>query len=187
MNSYHIKILIKIALVASAFVLFYFFVQAPRSAKLKYLAAQLRSLQEQIQQIESVVAQGRTLQEGVKLFQQSRKNIDSKFPAKEEEGLKGLSDLEHRFDMEITSFKSTPRALFLLPNHEKVEIEGKACHVVYVSVEMKGTYGQLIQYIQSLKESLPAYVSVEKLRIIRDGTSSDRLSIFIDFNLYLLS
>lgn len=187
LNPYQVKVLITAALVAGVFAAFYFFIQTPRSSHLRHLQTEFYDKQSQIQQIENVVAQGYALEEGIKLFQKNRKNIDSKFPAKEEEGLKGISDFARHFNMEVTSLKSSSRIPFLFLNQEKVEIDGKTCYQVYAAVEMKGSYEHLVQYLAALKESLPAYISIEKLRIMRDSSGADKLSIFIDFNLYLLS
>ncbi len=187
MSSQQIRMIVKPAVIIGAFVVFYFFIQSPRQSRLRQLQVEFYGAQAQIEQIEKVVAQGHALEEGIRLFQQNRKYIDAKFPAKEEEGLKGLSDIARSFAMEVFSLKSSPKMPFLSQSQEKVEIDGKTCYRVYVSMEMKGNYAQLIQYIMSLKESLPAYISVEKLRVIRDSAGSNKLSIFIDFHLYLLS
>ena len=77
--------------------------------------------------------------------------------------------------------------MFLDENNQKVEIEEKTCELVPVTIEMKCFYKDLVKYIETLKKSLPAFISIERLRINKDKSGIPRLNIVLDLNLYLLS
>ncbi|MCK5178342.1 MAG: hypothetical protein KAR32_02345, partial [Candidatus Omnitrophica bacterium] len=80
-----------------------------------------------------------------------------------------------------------PKVDFLDEDAQKVEIEGRVCQKFLVSIEIKAIYGDLVEYVDNLKESLPAYITIERMRIRKETSGARQLSITLDLNLYLLS
>ncbi|OGX08685.1 MAG: hypothetical protein A2Z88_11510 [Omnitrophica WOR_2 bacterium GWA2_47_8] len=160
----------------------------PRRNYLTQLKKQHAAIQNEIVQIESNFSDRRSLQEGIKSFEEKMAALNSKFPAKEEESLGLVSELARKRNIQVLSVKSSPKAFFMDENQQQVMVDGKICHKILISVDMKSTYEDLIDYIKALKDSLPAYVTVENLRINKDlSATSAVLNISLDINLYLLS
>ena len=67
-------------------------------------------------------------------------------------------------------------------------IEGKACEELSVSMEIRCLYNDLIRYIETLRNSLPAFVSIEKISVTKDKSASpSKLYVRLYIKLYLLS
>ena len=110
-----------------------------------------------------------------------------KFPSREEEALRLVSEFARARGISIISMKSRPKTEFLDVENKSVGMEEKICRILPVSIELTSSYKDLGQYIEILNESLPAYVTIEKLKIRKEsGTASD-LRIILELNLYLLS
>jgi Tfp pilus assembly protein PilO len=77
--------------------------------------------------------------------------------------------------------------LFFDANRKKAEIDGKNCQLLSVSIAMKSSYKDLFAYIQTLKELLPAYVTIERLEMGRDASGTSKLNVSLDLTMYLLS
>ena len=181
------KIITTVAVITVPFVICWLFVYLPTRGMVNQLKAELNNVQNQIQQIEAMIEKGKTIEEGIKSLKERYVQIDSKFPEREEEGLRLLSDFARKQNIGIVSIKSQPRTAFLDKDSQKVEIEGKSCWQLSVSIEMKSGYADLLEYLKNLKESLPAYATFERLRINKDPSGMAKLNITMDLNLYLLS
>ena len=121
------------------------------------------------------------------LLETRYKELNSKFPEKEEGALGALSDLAKKHKIEIRSIRSQPKSFFLDENAQKIEIDGKVCQIFLVSMEIRTSYRDLVEYIDALKEYLPAYVTIESMRINKEASGSLKLNVALDLALYLLS
>lgn len=180
------KIIIIASGIGSLFLLASFFICWTENNKLGQLKAELNVIENQIQEIEGAEGNGQAGTEITSMEEQYRQ-VESKFPPKEEEDLRLLSDFARGLDIKIVSLRSQPKVLFQDQNNQKVEIDGKVCQTVLISIEMIGSYGDLVKYLETLKKSLPAYVSVERLRILKDVSTAPKLNITLELNLYLLA
>ena len=175
------KIITVASIVMLVFLIAVFFIYVPEVKKLGQLKGELLNIQNQIQKIQKL-AEG-----GIELLREKSRQIDSKFPDSEKEGLSLISDFARKSNIEIISTNAKPKTPFAEEDKEKEEIEGKSCQVVSIAMEMKGDYKDLVRYIETLKESLPAYVTVERLSTHSDTQGSSLLTISLELKLYLLS
>jgi len=165
------------------------FIYAPTLRKVGLLKNELMVAQNQIEQIEAAVGGGPSISitEGIKLLKDRHSKLDMKFPSREEEALRLVSEFARARGISIISMKSRPKTEFLDVENKSVGMEEKICRILPVSIELTSSYKDLGQYIEILNESLPAYVTIEKLKIRKEsGTASD-LRIILELNLYLLS
>ena len=163
------------------------FIYAPTLRKVGLLKNELMVAQNQIEQIEAAVGGGPSIAEGIKLLKDRHSKLDMKFPSREEEALRLVSEFARARGISIISMKSRPKTEFLDVENKSVGMEEKICRILPVSIELTSSYKDLGQYIEILNESLPAYVTIEKLKIRKEsGTASD-LRIILELNLYLLS
>lgn len=155
-----------------------------RSIKLQQ---ELQEVQSRIRKIESLVEKGQSLKETTVLLEERYRRVSSQFPAQEEESLELLSNFAQQRYLKILSVRAQPKTDFWDEDRRKLEIEGKVLQKISVSMEMRGFYKTLINYITAIKEELPAYVMIEKLSLRKEDSSSMSLDILLEITLYLLA
>lgn len=170
-----------------AFLMLWGFLYLPSIKVVKELKSELNGIQDQIRQIEGKVTGDGKTKQGIRELEVRYQWVNSKFPEKEEKALRMLSDLAKEFKIDVLSIRSQPKVDFLDEDAQKVEIEGRVCQKFLVSIEIKAVYGDLVEYVGTLKESLPAYITIERMRIRKETSGARQLSITLDLNLYLLS
>lgn len=180
----HKKILVVGLIVIVCFCLLWFFIFIPSKKKVTDIQLELLAIQEKIGQIEKIAGPSQTIDRGIKDAKARYQRLNSLFPDKEEEALKQLSHLAKKYNIEIIS---------LNPHEKKLcsaglidDIEGKKCHRVFVSMQIRAFYKGLVGYIEALKESLPAFISIETLKI-RKFNPAVQLDVLLEFNVYFLS
>ena len=181
------RIVIISVMAVLVFLVSWLFIYLPAKNKIRQLKTELLDIEQQIQKIETLIAQDKTIEEGMRLLNERFAQINSKFPQKEEESLRMLSDLARKFNITVVSVKSSPKTSFLDRNQQSVSLEGKNCHKFVVTIDLKSSFNNLIEYFGALKESLPSYFIVEQLKISRDSAESPLLNVALTLNLYLLS
>ncbi len=140
----------------------------------------------QIKQIETDVDPGKDIDEVNSALEKRFRQLESKFSKKEEGALRLLSDFARKFNIGIVYIRSQPKVFFLDSNKQKVTLEDMSCYQFLISLEIKSTYKDLLKYIETIKESLPAFVVIERIRISKDPYGTPVSNINIDLNLYLL-
>lgn len=181
------KIIVIAFLVVLVFSLTWIFIYSPSQKKKGQLKTKLFGIENQIEEIISIIGNFKTATQGRKLLEERLRQLDSKFPQHEEECLRMLSDLARKPYIDIISIRPQAKTTFLDTDSQKIEIEGKVCQGIFVTIEMRGSYKDLVNYLTSLEESLPAYITIERLRIKKEITGSAKLNIMLDLNLFLLS
>ncbi len=181
------KIIIVTAATVAVVALLSLFVYLPAVREISLLKGEHSGIQNQIEQIEAMVGQGHSMAEGIEALKNKYRALDAKFPAKEEEALGLLSEFAGKCNMTIVTIKSQPKVEFLDEKDQKVEIEGKICQILPVSIEVRSNYNDLGKYIEMLGESLPAYATVEELNMRKESGGTPSLRVIIELNLYLLA
>lgn len=181
------KIITISLLVVVVFLVFLFFIYLPSRDTVIKIKSELLSCENQIQEIKTIVSGVKSQGEGIRILKEKLKGLDNKFPSKEEEASKMLSALARKVNIEIISVKLESKKELIDENNNKIGIEEKTCQSILVSMEIKCPYKDLISYIRALKESLPALVTVEALRISKDGPQPLTLNVTLTLNLYILS
>jgi len=179
----------KIALSALVMFLLFFcvwlFLYLPSRNMLRSLKARLDAAQDEIARIQELLGRGVTVEQGLSALKARHQALAAQFPAAEEEAIKVFSDTAKRLNIEVYSIKAEPPRLFLI-GKEKISIEGKDCYHTPVSLQMRCSYEQFLEYTADIKESLPALLTIEKLKITRSAPGAKELNIELVFNLYLL-
>lgn len=163
------------------------FVYVPTLRKASLLKNEFLVMQSRIEKIEALVGHEQSPTEWITLLKDRERQLDIKFPAKEEEALRLISDLARTHRIVIIMMKSQPKADFLDAENKNVDIDGKICRILPVTIELTSSYKDLGRYIEILKESLPAYVTVERLEMRKETAAATNLKITLELNLYLLS
>ncbi len=182
------KIIIISLIVIAVFLIFWLFIYSPTKCSVQRYKRELISQESQIKEIEAVIGEAKTMDEGIRLLKARYQGLNNKFPQKEEDSLRMFSDIAKKLNIEIISIRPQPKREFLDEDNQKVEIEGATCLTVLVTIEMDCFYKDLVKYIQALKEASGlAFVTLEKLQITKDKSGTPKLNIVLDLSLYLLS
>lgn len=168
-------------------IIFWVFVYLPTQNTVSRVKKELLDIEAQILEIETIMSRGRSMQDNIGLLRERVRVLERKFPAKEEEGLRSLSDLADKLNIEIVSLKPAPKEEVLDAKSQKTIIEDKVCQKLAVSIEMKSNFKNLIRYITALKKSSPVFVTIDQLKINKDTLEGAKLNIVLDLSLYLLS
>lgn len=152
-------------------------------AKIKNDLADVNS---QIKQIETNIEPGKDIDELNRALENRFRQLNSKFSKKEEDALRLLSDFARKFNVGIVYIRSQPKVFFLDSSQQKVTLEDMSCYQFLISMEIKSSYRDLLKYLETIKESLPAFVVVERIRINKDPYGTPVSNIKLDLNLYLL-
>lgn len=181
------KLLLFAAIAAGIFLLFGSLVIRPRLERLRNIQLQLRDTRQQIHEIESGLTAGRTLEQYISSLYKESQSLDQAFPAREDETIGKISDIARRSNIEVLSVKPQLKKQYFDENQQEVTVQGKKCYSVAVAMQARGSYQDLVLFLDSLKKDLPAYFTVERLDMQKAGPVPPLLNISFEINLYLLT
>lgn len=168
--------------VVCVFYAVWFLVYRPTKKRVGELKKELEGVEAKIKQIEGMIDPGKKMGEGIRLLEERYTKLASKFPSKEEEAVTALFALASKANIEIASITSQARH----PCAQKTPIEGKSCYGILIVLKANGTYKGLVNYIEVLQESLPAYVTFEGFTIGKSTAGTSQLVIDLTITIYLL-
>ena len=128
-----------------------------------------------------------SLQATLQSFNERSRKLETKFPRKETQAIQALSSYAQKTNMRVVSLNIDPKAAFLNHDATEVTVDEKVCYQMPILVELVGSYKNLIRYIKTLHEDLPAMLTVEDIKIIRGNAQDQQLAITLNVNLYLLN
>ena len=169
-----------------AVVLLSLFIYLPLKGKAGRLAVDLKNLQTNLDHVREIVGGGKDLEAGKVLLEKNLKKLDAKFPEKEYDALNRISELARTSGLEVVSVNSQPKHLIEDSQAQGLNIDGKVCHQISVSMELRGTYSNLVGYLSSLKDSPNTFTMVDRYHLRKEGPESKKLGISVELNLYLL-
>jgi len=189
------KIIIQAGIFILALSLAWFFLYSPSRKNLNEAKQDFSAVEQEIQEIESLVDGSVPIAESLSMLKEKYQELDSKFPDKEEETLRMLSDFAQKMNIDIVSIKpQRKRTVWRKEEEEAVQVDGKICQCVTVSIDVRCFYQDLVKYIEMLKKDLPAFMVVESVRLLKDKTrvkesklTRDKLNVILIVGLYLLS
>ena len=181
------KLILAAVIVTAVFVLFGSLVIRPRLERLSKIKVQFENTWQQIEDIESRLTAGRTLEQYISALYKAAQALDQAFPAREDETIGKISDIARQSNIEILAVKSQLKKQYFDKDQKEVTVHDKKCYTVAVAMQLRGSYKDLVSYLETLKGSLPAYFTVEKMDMQKSGPTPPLLDVSFEINLYLLS
>lgn len=181
------KLIAIAAILSGGFLCFWLFAYMPTRRAAQAIKTKADQARSQIQDVELIVGRGGDIRRTIELLDETFRRLETKFPSREEVGLRALSDIARQFNIELVSIKPEPKAVFLDGQARKTEIEGKVCQKTAVSMALRCGFKELVRYLEALRDAAPIFVDVEKLKINKDAGGAAGLSVVLDINLYSLS
>lgn len=180
------KIIILGGVIFFAFLLLWIFVYLPAGKEIRNLKSQLLSTEQQIQGIEVYLSGSENRDEAIRALEQKQQYLSSRFPSKEEESLRIITELARKNNIEVVSLQPDSKVEFSDASGKQLVIDGKTANYLPVALEVSCFYKDLVKYLSDLKSNLPAFASVNSLNIKKDGQLTGKVRVSVNFNLYLL-
>lgn len=182
------KIIYHGLIITFVFLILWLFIYIPMDKRLKVMKSEIVSIENEISSIEQMIGVKTIKADTIKQLQSRYKKLLGKFPAKEEESLKMLSDLAKRENILIVSIKPKVKQVCVNSQNQPLVVEEMRCQRVYVDMIFDASYIELLRYIESLGDDFPAFVTIEKCDVAKHTASMGKsLRINLEFYLYLLS
>ncbi|MBI5150553.1 MAG: type 4a pilus biogenesis protein PilO [Candidatus Omnitrophica bacterium] len=178
------KIIVSAIFLIGGFLFVWSLMYIPLKEKVARLRHDLEETQGYIHQVQAMVPSGGQgqIREGIKSLEKQYNQLAARFPEKEEASLTALFDLARRANVEISAIQSRPKNFCA----KEAGIEGKKCYELPVSLSLKGNYKNLVEYIELVRTSLPAFVTFEKLTVQKAGQGAPDIDAALEIKLYLL-
>jgi len=168
-----------------AILIFFVFVYLPSQRQVTSLKKELEYFNSQISSINSIIDKKKSFQENIFSLQERLKELD-RFPHKEEQTLKIISDIAKESKIDIKNLAPRQKQEFIYAEDLKLSIDGKGVIVMPVLLSLRCAYNDLIVFLTKLNKDLPAFISVESLEIERSDRSGQKLAAILELNIYLL-
>ena len=149
--------------------------------------AEWKRLDRQSQEVERGLEPGKTIETSMQKLDEQLVSLQARFPTREEESLGKLSDLAGEIPVSIVTIKTQPKSEFFNVDQKQLQSNGKSLRQVPVTVELRGSYYEVVKYLELLREKMPAHIAVQKLRMTRDSSVPNKLIVDMDLILFLLS
>ena len=108
-----VKIIAAFFILVAAFFVFWLFVYAPGRDSMEDMKSELAVVQAQIVDIESKLDKDVPIGESVRLLKEKFSRLDSRFPEKEEETIRALSELAQKRNIEVVSIQPRAKVIFI--------------------------------------------------------------------------
>lgn len=182
----HTRSFIAAVVICAVFVAVFVFIYLPAARSVSKIKSELGATEAKIAAIESSIDNAGPGGEGIRFLKEKAALLEFKFPRKEEETLKLISDLAQKANVEITSMQPSPKELLLDGAGQKQEIENKVCYKMNVGMALRCSYRELVRYLESFDGGLPALIVINRLEIKKSSIGLMKLDVSLNFNLYLL-
>ncbi len=113
--------------------------------------------------------------------------LSNKFPPKEEESLKLITDIARKMNINVISLQPGSKAELLDAAGKQIFIENMGADYLPIMVELSCYFKDLVKYVVELRAALPAFTSINSLEIKKEGQLTGKIRVNIEFNLYLLN
>lgn len=180
------KIIIITSVCMLTLLIFVVFVYLPTYARLNRLKAQLGEIEAQMREVEVITKDGKNIHGGIKVLKDRYNILEGCFPSAEDETLKKLVGFAKDMKIDVDSVEPRQRVVLVDGNNTPQRIEGKTCYKMPVSIKMRCSYKDLVNYAEVLRKSLAAFTTIEKLQIEKNQEDLKKLNIHAEINLYLL-
>jgi len=180
-NKLEKAILSEVLIFIIGIILVFFFFYLPQSIKANSTKQSLDSFRRDIAQIKSIIEGGSSIEESKKILKNKLEILETRFPPREGEIIKRISQVAKDLNIEILSLTPSVKT----PLKDSPSVEGKNCYVLPIAIEATGEFVKVIDYLKELTNKLPYFITIEGINL----TKSDKdglLKIRLSLNAYLL-
>jgi|GEM_PF-4847787 len=178
------KILLASGLILLGVIVVWFGLYRPMYNRAFVLKAKLANLERQIHDIEAVTVAFVDKEVGIKELEKRSQALDAQFLSDEEAGYKIISGLAKKQGVEIVSLQPEPKVDYMDAGGQRLAADNKLSSKVPVTVELKGSYKDVVAFVDALEHSSELFVTFDGIKI----TKSDfKVLAVLNITFYLLS
>lgn len=171
------------AIVILFIIIFWLSVYSPAKKRMNDLKNQFNTLESEMKKIEAMAEGGKSLDTAYTEFYRRLTALDAKIPREERTTLGDLSAQADKMNIEVSSIRPERVKESGLP----VKIEARDVKAMPISMHIICDYITLGEYLNALRDTLPALISVDLLTINGPPSKGGRLDITLNLTLYLLT
>ena len=181
-------IIIKAGVVLSVFLIIWIFLYIPLSKKTKATLGEISIIEEEIKTIADLTDGRQITGETIIALKNRLKELVNKFPQGEEEAIRESSLFAKKCNVELVSLEFSPKKIVFDDQGKTITVDSRGFQKVSFFLELVCTYEELLRYLEVLKNNLSAFISIDRLSILKIKDSIDKkLEVKIHFDIYLLS
>lgn len=160
----------------------------PMHEKAISIKADLRTAEKEVAAIKEGYGKGKSASEAVKSIMSEIRRLEARFPKKEEVILKDLSDFASKNGVEVISMKPKKTDVADIGG-VVINLEDVSVQRMSIAMTARAPYKKLGDFIISLYEKFPAYVTVDSIRMKSPANAKTPwiLDAEIELTSYLLS
>lgn len=181
------KIIVASSAAAIAIFIFYIFVYVPAKDSMKKISDELESLELQVSSILDTIGRGKQIIERLEKLNKELEYYKAKFPLAEEEVLKNLTDEAGRLGIDIVSIKPSRKERWIDDTKNAPEkLEGYIVNRLPITIQCKGRYQAVGNYLKILNSDFPALVTLETFNLTADRSKLPVINCEMSLSIYLL-
>lgn len=127
-----------------------------------------------------------SLEEALKNVQREMHFWEGRFPSREEEVLRMINGAAKEGKVDLQSIHSLPRSPALGEDNMPFLVGEKTCQQVVISLDLKGTYSDLIRYLELLRKKLNVVYIIEQARLSKVSPDTSELRLKLTLKIFLL-
>lgn len=182
-----IKIFIVAAAMMITFYIIWNYVYIPVKKDFKKNSEELVSVSQRVKAVEGFIPMGETTGEQIKKMKADLEALTKKLPTDEEESLNMFTEFMRQLDIRVESTNISNRKFLLDDQNTKMIVDGQNVEILLITFRLKSDYEGVVRLITQMRESIPAFVSVERVTIDAAREENEKLSVILDVNMYLLA
>lgn len=178
-NKQQKTILVMSGIIVGTILIFLFFIYLPKNAQMKKLKAELAEAKTTIDNIKRITGEEASLDVAIERYDKKIKELKLKLPQREESTIRDLAAEAGKMGIKILSINPAIAVDCRLPTN----IKGYKCKELAISMEFKTSYKNFGDYIQLVREKIPAVIKFEQVNIKREGEASGIPQLLISFRI----
>jgi len=178
------------AVVLAVLLIFQVFIYSPKNAEKSRLMAELACRNAKIQQTQVIMGIERGAPgKGLAKLKLQLARFEERLPRQEEisEVVKRINGEAVRNKVNVISTEFRQSELFRDSQDNPVEIEGRFCKRLSVTLAMESRYEALGKYLASLQKNLPILFTIDKLVMDKMEGNADKLKVELIISVYTLA
>lgn len=168
--------------VAAAVFVFWTFIYSPATSNMKRLEDEYKGVEFEIKKIEDIIQKENGLESAYKKFYERKAYLDKIIPAEYRSALSALSSEAGKLGIEVVSVKPDKIKMSDLG----MTIDGKPLSEIAIEINMKCGYEALGEYLNILREKLPALLTVDSVSMGLISRDTPYLNTALKITLYIV-
>jgi Tfp pilus assembly protein PilO len=163
-----------IALIVICLFLLFLFINGSQSRQLKNLRVEAKEMNTELENLKAIIGKDTGVAAGMKKLQEEYNILSARFPAAEHEVIKELTNYAEKYDLAIESINPGEEKELIDSTGKPFALGAGVFKQADVNVKIKGSYGDIGRYIDSLCDKFPRVLTIRSMKISRQSERSQK-------------